>query len=395
MEVVRTVKIDDPGALLEVAPHAGATLWLRGGDGMVAWGEAARFETSGPDRFDLARRWWRRWTAASRISDEIEGPGTGPIAFGSFTFDDGPGTSTLIVPRVVVGRRDGIAWRTTVGEPGEESRTAWARLPHVDWSAEPGARAHWHSAVAQAVRDIQLGLLEKVVLARDVRGRLAGPFDARSAVSRLTERFPSCWAFAVDGLVGASPELLAARVGREVTSLVLAGTSWPGGAHALATPKNSAEHSLAADSAIAVLEEYCDSLDVATPHVLRLANVTHLATRITGVLRGRTDALALAGRLHPTAAVCGTPTHQALRLLRSLEGLDRDRYAAPVGWQDSRGDGEWCIALRCARVRGRELRLFAGCGIVAGSGPAAEWQETEAKLGAVRDIFGIREAVGV
>ncbi|GAA0981635.1 chorismate-binding protein [Acrocarpospora macrocephala] len=394
MELVRTVKIDDPGSLLEVAPHAGATLWLRGGDGMVAWGEAARLEISGPDRFDLARRWWRRFTAVSRISDEVERPGSGPIVFGSFTFDDGPGKSVLIVPRVVIGRRDGIAWKTTVGDPEELPRVPWDPLPHVDWRPEPGARARWHSAVTQAVQDIKADRLEKVVLARDLRGRLASPFDPRTALARLTERFPSCWSFAVDGLVGASPELLASRHGRDITSLVLAGTAWPGGAHNLVTPKNSVEHSLAADSAIAVLEAYCDTLDVPTPHVLRLANVTHLATMITGTLSGDTDALALAGRLHPTAAVCGTPTHQARELLRSLECLDRDRYAAPVGWQDSRGDGEWCIALRCARVSGQELRLFAGCGIVAGSSPAAEWQETEAKLGAVRDIFGVREAVG-
>ncbi|WP_214110953.1 isochorismate synthase [Acrocarpospora catenulata] len=395
MERVQTVKIADPGSLLEVAPHAGAMLWLRGGDGMVAWGEAARFTASGPDRFDLARRWWRSWTAAGRISDEVELPGTGPVAFGSFTFDDGPGDSVLIVPRVVVGRRDGICWKTTVGDPGPAPRTPWATLPDVDWRAEPGARARWYGAVARAVREIRDGRLAKVVLARDVRGRLGGPFDPRAAGARLTERFPSCWAFAVDGLVGASPELLTERIGRSVTSLVLAGTAWPGGGPALSTPKNAVEHELAADSAVAVLAEFCERLEVPRPHVLQLANVAHLATRITGTLRGHTDALALAGRLHPTAAVCGTPSLTALSVIRTLEGLDRERYAGPVGWQDARGDGEWCIALRCARVRGKELRLFAGCGIVGDSNPAAEWQETEAKLGAIRDIFGIRAAVGV
>ncbi|WP_062346337.1 isochorismate synthase [Herbidospora yilanensis] len=387
MELVRTVPIQDPGPLIAAAPFADSLLWLHGDEGMAGWGIAARFEVSGPGRFEHARRWFRRWLAQRNVDDRVGLPGSGPVAFGSFTFDHGPGRSVFVIPQVLIARRGGASWMTTVGDPCHPDGTVPDPLPNVRWLAEPDAEERWHKQVSRAVDDIRSGRLHKVVLARDVRGLLGGPFDPRMAVSRLHDRFPGCWTFAVDGLVGASPELLTGRFGRMVKSLVLAGTDWPGGAIGLGTEKTAVEHELAADSAEDVLRAHCSELDVHEPHELQLANVTHLATRISGTLRHNVDALTLASRLHPTAAVCGTPFREALALLRELENLDRGRYAGPVGWQDARGDGEWCIALRCAEVTGPNLRLFAGCGIVGDSNPTSEWHETEAKLGAIRDLF--------
>jgi menaquinone-specific isochorismate synthase len=214
---------------------------------------------------------------------------------------------------------------------------------------------------------------------------------------RLAGRFPDCWTFAVDGLLGATPELLLRRTGRELSARVLAGTA-PRGAGAdddrlaaalLGSAKDRAEHELAVDSLVLALEPYCTTLTAPPePELLTLANVRHLATDVVGRQRasgprGRAGLLDLIGAVHPTAAVCGTPTADAAAVITELEGMDRGRYAGPVGWLDARGNGEFGLALRCAELIGDDgARLFAGCGIVAGSDPAAELAETQAKFAA-------------
>ena len=163
----------------------------------------------------------------------------------------------------------------------------------------------------------------------------------------------------------------------------------------MASAKDREEHDYAVRSAFDAIAPYCTELTAPQrPTVMELANVVHLATEVTGTLRSRaslngtaTDALSLAGLLHPTAAVCGTPTKRAGRVIGDLEGMDRGRYAGPVGWMDARGDGEWGIALRCAEVDGAHLRLFAGCGIVSGSDPESEFAEAQAKFLAVREVL--------
>jgi menaquinone-specific isochorismate synthase len=187
--------------------------------------------------------------------------------------------------------------------------------------------------------------------------------------------------------VGATPELLIRREEQNVSSLVLAGTVPRGSTLAedraygdglLASAKDAEEHAYVVDSVRDVLARHCDRLEVAAaPSLLRLANLQHLATAVTGRLAADASALALAAELHPTAAVCGTPADAALELIRELEGMDRGRYAGPVGWLDSRGNGEWGIALRCAALDGTRARLFAGSGIVAGSDPRSELTEDQ------------------
>jgi menaquinone-specific isochorismate synthase len=269
-------------------------------------------------------------------------------------------------------------------------------------SFEDGAltSAQWKGVVAAAVARIRAGELEKVVLARDVVATLGSPLDVRAPLARLASSYPMCWTFHVDGLFGATPELLVRRERGLVTSRVLAGTlpadmGGPmGGEHDLAlaaalarSSKDLEEHEYAVRSVADALEPHCSSMNVPeTPFVLHLPNVVHLATDVTGVAHDATTSLQLAEALHPSAAVGGTPRAEAVRLIAELEGMDRGRYAGPVGWMDAAGDGEWGIALRSAEIidDGLRVRLFAGCGVVGSSEPDAELAESNAKLIPVR-----------
>jgi len=407
--VVRTVRLDEgtPGpaaALADALPNGAPLAWIHSGDGLIGWGEAARLTVRGHDRFRRAVSWWRSLVAGAVVEDEVGLPGCGPVVFGSFAFADGPTSSVLVVPRMLLGRRDGCSWLTTVGStPVEPMPAAAAPQPPSGVRISDGALSAlgWRDAVGAAIRRIRAGDLAKVVLARDLLAHAPAPIDVRHVLRELAAGYPECFTFTVDGLVGATPELLIRRFGESVCSRVLAGTAWrerPGDGEADAelaarlwdSSKDREEHAYAALSAAAALEPYCSDLTVPqAPAVLALPNVVHLATEVTGTLRGAECALTLAGRLHPTAAVCGTPTPVAARVIADLEGMDRGRYAGPVGWMDAAGDGEWGIALRCARVEGDRLRLFAGCGIVADSDPDTELAEADAKFRAILQTLGV------
>ena len=412
--VSRTVALPDAGDLLAHLPDGDPLAWVRRGEGLVGWGEALRVEVTGPERFAEAGRAWRALAAGAVVRDEVALPGTGPVAFASFAFaDESPAGGVLVVPHTVLGHRDGRWWVTTTATgalPGHDG------LPEPAPVAEPGqvtyadgARSgpQWVGAVAEAVRRIADGDVDKVVLARDLEARTEHPVDVRWLLQRLAERYPSCWTFAVDSLVGATPEMLVRRERGLVTSRVLAGTIQRTGDddHDLAlaaslarSSKDLEEHEYAVRSVADALRPYCSGTNVPeSPFVLHLPNVMHLATDVTGVLAGAgqgtaaPSALDLAAALHPSAAVCGTPTAAAATLIAELEGMDRDRYAGPVGWMDATGDGEFGIALRCARLDADDpsrLRLFAGCGVVAGSDPEAELAESDAKLVPMRDALG-------
>ncbi len=384
-------------------PHG--FVWLREGEGFVAWGEHARIEVgTGPDRFARARTALRRLFDETRVDDDVELPGTGPLAFGALTFDAHRSGSALIVPQVVLGRRGGRGWLTTIGDAADPvlaSAPAPPRHERVRYEGSSLPELRWMAAVTHAARAVEAGALEKVVLARDRRVWSRSTFDARYLAGRLTERFPTCWTFAVDGLVGASPELLLGRSGRSISSRVLAGSAARGGepaldrrlgAELLASEKDLAEHRPAVARVRDVLRQYAPDLhgDPA-PKLLRLPNLQHLATELRGTLSAgdaaAPSAFELAGALHPTPAVCGSPTGTALAMISELEAMDRARYAGPVGWVDARGDGEWCIALRCAELDGSRARLFAGAGIVGASLPEAELEETRLKLRAMQSAF--------
>ena len=403
---VRSAQLPDITNLLSLLPAEGGLAWVHGPatnqHGIVGWDEIARITISGPERFSRAQRWWSQQCAISE--------GDKPIAFASFAFDKQPGTSVVVIPKVSI-KRDELGTTLTITSDSPVTDLEISELiakvsrPHmlsrglnqVTWLDGSRPVAQWQAAVDVAVSRINLGELDKVVLARDIVAQLDEPLHIGSLLIRLNEAFPECWTFCVDGLVGATPELLIRRDGEHVTSRVLAGTMRRSrdsdrdgqlAAELLGSDKDQEEHVYAVESVAAALATHCTDLKVpAQPFILRLANVQHLATDVTGELVDAAPALALAASLHPTAAVCGTPTERATQVIRELEGMDRGRYSAPVGWIAANGDGEFGIALRCALIENAErtkLRLFAGCGIVAGSTGESEVAESQAKFGAMK-----------
>jgi menaquinone-specific isochorismate synthase len=275
--------------------------------------------------------------------------------------------------------------RRPVAAAGPSTATVDAEVPAPD---------QWRSVVADALVSLRSGALDKVVLARAVDVVAEAGLDPRAVAARLAARFPACFTYLCDGLVGASPELLVRRTGRHAESLVLAGTVRRGATPdedaeleqaLLGSHKDQIEHRMAVDSVRETLGAVAaDVVADPRPQLVRLANVSHLATHVDAWLPNPAPtALALATDLHPTAAVGGTPRDAAMEAIRRLEAAPRGRYAGPVGWVDANGDGEFAIALRCAQLAGDRARLWAGAGIVADSDPEAELAETAAKFDAV------------
>ncbi len=387
---VRTTPVGDPGDLLASLPRSSPYAWIRNGEGIVGWGEAARVAVPpGSGRFAWAREWLAGVLGGAGLPG-AGGPGTGPVAFGSFTFDEDAPGSVLVVPQAVLARRDGRAWLTTIGDAPLETVTPVLDPGRISYGDGSLTAPEWEHVVARAAARIRDGELEKVVLARDLVATAERAIDVRLLLSRLAGRYPECYTFSVAGLVGATPELLIRRTGQEIESLVLAGTTARGtgpaddlarGAALLASAKDRHEHECAIASVRTALGPLCSSLETPDePELLILPNVQHLASHVTGRLADGASVLDVVAAMHPTAAVGGTPTDLASKVIRELEGMDRAGYAGPVGWIDANGDGEWGIALRSGLVRGRRARLFAGCGIMGDSDPAAELAEAQAKF---------------
>ena len=377
--------------------------YIRGGQGIVGWGEAVRLEARGANRIaDLAAQ-WSRLVDDAVVEDAVRLPGSGLVAFGSIAFaDQSQAASVLIVPKVLLGVRDGRVWLTRVADyDGPEfwaSKQEFDANPSVTLTAGSQSADGFKQSVAQAVEAIKSGKLEKTVLARDIEGQLPNGFDLRATLARLAKRFDTCWIYSVDGMFGASPELLVRVAHGQVSARVLAGTAARGTdrevdaaiAAALATsPKNTNEHAFAVDSLVQTLKPFCEHVDAdPKPFSLALPNLWHLASDVHGVLKRSASVLDLADALHPTAAVAGTPRLEAQQLIGQLEPFDRARYAGPIGWIGADGDGEWAIALRGAQIEGQTVRAFAGCGIVVESEPEAELAETELKFSPMREALG-------
>ncbi|MCW2791370.1 MAG: isochorismate synthase, partial [Nocardioides sp.] len=333
--VVRTVRLDLDAAtaLVDLLPTDRPVTWLRRGEGLVGWGVAAEVRTGGSTRFADAGKWWSETTARAVVRDEINEPGSGLVCFGSFAFADEPGDSVLVVPEVVVGRRGDTTWLTTISRGGLDLLDRRSTITPADEPAAPvgvsfadGALdgERWMSVVADAVARIGDGDLEKVVLARDLVATATEPIDVRWPLRRLAESYPMCWTFHVDGMFGATPEMLVRRERGLVTSRVLAGTIRRTGdddrdlalAATLArSSKDLEEHEYAVRSVADALDPHCSSMNVPeAPFVLHLPNVMHLATDVAGVVHDANGAtvLELAAALHPSAAVGGTPTKVAV-----------------------------------------------------------------------------------
>lgn len=346
---------------------------------------------------------------------EAGAEGAVPLALGALPFaQDAP--AHLVVPRTV-HRAGPVATRAP----------APARRPlAAPWTVRRRPEPAEHTrAVERAVRLLEQAAapdapeeLRKVVLARALRLEGAGPVDTAALLHNLADRDPSAYTFALDlpprggarertgpghpyrTQVGASPELLVAKHGDTATANPLAGSArrsadptrdQRAAVELLTSDKDRREHALVVEAVSESLSPLCADLDVPSePELLATAAMWHLSTRITGRLRSPdTSSLELARAVHPTPAVCGSPTGRALQVIADLEGFDRGFFTGAVGHTDARGDGEWAVAIRCADVEGAALDLFAGGGIVVGSDPGAELAETSAKLRTLLYALGI------
>jgi menaquinone-specific isochorismate synthase len=398
-------------ARLQLAPEPPVGLLALAGERGFAWRSPARtLVTAGVvARIPVPpgpRRLERLAATVARLLGATAGDGR-PLAVGALPFDAAtPGE--LTVPALLLEQtRDGVVATSVAAgadppEPAALAGRLLAPTPPVRWpaSVRPAPlweREGWNAAVRKIVAAIAAGHLDKAVLARQVLVTADRPLRRAALLGRLAARAAGAYLYASGGLVGASPELLIARSGRTARSRPLAGTVPRGASPAeeaaglarlRSSPKEALEHRLVVDAVAGGLAKAADRVEVAATGVVSLPTVAHLGTEVTASLGDPPpSALDLVAALHPTPAVGGTPAQAALDLLARLEPAPRGRYAGPVGWIDGRGDGEWAVALRCAELDGPRARLFAGAGIVAGSDPDAEWDETTSKLRAVLDVL--------
>jgi salicylate biosynthesis isochorismate synthase/menaquinone-specific isochorismate synthase len=398
----------------------------RGSAALAAVGCVRALEATGPDRFGAVARDWR--ALASEASGDA---GEHLVAVGGFAFAAAGGAApdwsdfapaSLHVPEAALVRRSDDVTLTLAAlaaaddTPDDiiarvERRAAELRtapLPLLDPDPAGTTRVvstmppeHYEAAVQRAVERIRSGALEKIVLAREVAVHAPAAHDAAAVFSVLREAFPSCFVFCAGrgdaAFVAASPELLVRREGLRASSLALAGSTRRSadpavddhlGERLLQSTKDRSEQRIVTDRILRTLEPHAVWTTAAPePVIVKVVNIQHLATPIRAQLATPVPAVELAGILHPTPAVGGEPFDRAQPLIPALEGLDRGWYAGPVGWTDANEDGEFCVALRCALLRGRVARCYAGVGVVAGSDPAAELAETEIKLAALLPVL--------
>jgi menaquinone-specific isochorismate synthase len=395
--VARTVRARGDVDLLEVAGGDG-TVFARGSNGLAGRGEALRLSLpTGPGRLGAAAGEVAAALSAIRCEDEVGLPGTGPVAFAALPFAEATPAS-VVVPALIAGRaEDGTGWLTTVAAEATPSPPPATPVPAT--LDEPTAYritttrhpSEWCESVAAAVAAIRAGSPTKVVLAREVLVEADAPLARGAILRRLAAAAPASMLYAVDGVVGASPELLVSRRGDIVRSHPMAGTTARTGdpaldaslaAWLLASAKDRDEHQITIDMVLDTILAFCSYVDSEPePSIVAAGNVQHLASLVEGRLSSPpASVLALAAALHPTPAVCGWPRAEALALIDTLEGGDRGCYAGAVGWVDGRGNGSFAVALRGMELAGRQARLWAGSGIVADSVPATELAETRAKL---------------
>lgn len=398
-----TRRLDRDVDLLAVAGEHGV-LWTRGRSGFAGRGEALRIDVPRPDAATAAEA-VHSVLDDVETDDEVRVPGTGAVAIGGLPFDT-RAHGSLVVPELLVARgEDGTRWVTAVSTDGRVP-TLPDELDAADGTDDVGdgpssfvvdgerSVAEWCADVVAARDALRAGVADKVVLARAVRVVADRPLSRRTIVERLRATFPSCMLFAVDGFVGATPELLVARTGDLVRCHPMAGTAPRSddpstdarlAASLLASAKDREEHRLTIDMVHDTLLPWCSYLDEeAEPSIVATANVQHLATTVEGRLSTPpASVVEMMAALHPTPAVGGMPRAAALELIGRHEHLDRGRYGGPVGWVDAAGNGAWAVGIRSAEIDGPTARLFAGVGVLSDSDVAAELAETRAKLQAV------------
>lgn len=376
------------GSLIEFATAKRPTYYRHGDIEIVGVGEFARWTASGPRRFaSLGEQW------AKALESVAPGMRSQVVALGSGSFDPN-GEATLVVPKTAIVRRGREVSIVSIGAgESEPTRRSLGAAPLVEW---PHIDSVYRDRVRAALSRLDSGF-GKVVVARAITGEVTRAGDERAPLLRLTSEYPDTHIFALDGLWGASPETLVRVDRRRVSARVLAGSAARGwdavtDSAAASTLANSAkdreEHAYAVQSVVGALAPHCRSVvGAATPFTLRLSNLWHLASDIAGVLGPRASLFDLIDSLHPTAAVAGVPTNRALATIAEVEAIPRERYAGPIGWVDGAGNGEWAIALRCAQWHESKIVAHAGAGIIEGSDPDSEFDETELKFRPIRDAL--------
>ena len=404
----------------------------RDGIAHAGLGVTLKLEATGAARFRTLERAWREHSERAICDAPDAPPGVGLAAVAGFAFADDGATSpswrgfesaSLAVPAVWLVRRGDTTWLTCnllVNSDDEDLEDLFGQatelvsglrelpLPLLDPAPtgrfsvhSPMPPSHYEEAVARAVERIRAGQLEKVVLAREVQVQAPKPHDPAAVYDVLRGGFPECFVYAVGRgdatFIGATPELLVRRDGHRASTVALAGSTRRSadpavddhlGESLLRSDKDRHENQVVADRIAKALAPHSVWVTVAPePVVIKVANIQHLAAPIRAQLSDEIGALALAGALHPTPAVGGEPSDVAKRLIPALEGLDRGWYAGTLGWTDTNGDGEFCVTLRCALLRGELASCYAGCGIVANSDPASELAETEVKLQALLPVL--------
>jgi isochorismate synthase len=407
----------------------------RDGFVLAGLGSVAVLESRGPGRFRevavRARDLGRRAFVDDPAADPARPAAAGPVFVGGFAFAHEGGAApewsslppaSLTLPQLSFARHKGEARLTvsvvTQGDEAPEALVegAVARLEGLEPASMPlidpdpvqptrvasaAPPSHYEEAVARAVERIQAGDLEKVVLAREVRAHGPQAHDPAAIVGALRDAFPACFCWCVGtpelAFLGASPELLVRRDGARAQTVALAGTTRRSadpavddhlGEQLMQSVKDREEQAIVARRIERTLEPVSVWVAVADePVLVKVQNLQHLATPIRAQLTDPVPAVELAGMMLPTPAVGGEPRDAALPLIPALEGFDRGWYAGAVGWSDLAEDGEFCVALRCALLRGPVAHLYAGCGIVRESVPADELAESEVKLQALLPLL--------
>lgn len=435
------------GGLAGILPHITPTAaWIRGDEGMIGLGSAAAAEAHGASRFADLAHWWDDVQIHPSEHPGSAGalglsgvPGSGTAAFTSITYSSGSAAAShLLVPQVTVGCAAEQAWVTLTSADDQDPATAMAHhglavdkgtlsalATTATASAEPvdlktatgtdkdsaiarvvggtHSEEHYLAAVDAGVQAIAEQRLEKLVLARDLEVETSSPLRPARLLTRLAQDYPTCWTYYAGDVLGATPEMLISVRGQDLAARVLAGTldrslSPENATKALLSDaKQRSEHSLAVDSLVEQLAPIAAVQAAEVPSMLQLPNLYHLSTDVTGRLKsappgaGSLSPLLVAERAHPTAAICGTPTSTASELIASLEELDRGPYAGPVGWIDRSGNADFGIALRGGVLGAslRRIRLFAGCGVVAGSLPDQELAESQTKMHPMLTALGL------
>jgi len=418
----------DPIQVFERAASVTAerNLWFQPDEdfALVGLGSAHTVEALNGTRFAEVSTAWRQVLSQTVLKDPRGMLGIGPLLLGGFTFDahrpatelwDGFPSGRMVLPSVLLTRYQEESWLTynvmveadtdpeeamealsaLVEKALEESDAPWRDdvAPVMVKTQELRPGLAWQADVAKAAQNIEQGGLEKVVLARAVQISAKENFDAGRALRELAAHYTGCYIFAFAHaercFLGATPERLARLRTGEVRTMSLAGSIRRGktldedrqlGQTLLNSAKDRHEHRVVIKAIVEALYPLCTTLTVGETQLLKLGNIQHLSTPISGELADGQTILDLVERLHPTPAVGGRPREAALKFIREHEKLDRGWYAAPVGWVDHRGQGEFAVALRSALLRGNHATLFAGCGIMADSDPEREYAESNLKL---------------